>query len=224
MDNIVYLDVETQIPESNQIHDWLLRDIEPDARLKDPTKIKASLLEREAKALTDTPLQPIWGQIGVLCWAQHEDCESAYWGKERDVLNSFNEDMKRLASKLNGRAPVFCGFNLPFDLRFIWTRMLVNRIRPAVSIPHDAPAWSDRIIDLRARLSGSDRMAKGGLQDWVVALGGEPRADDLPGKDVPAALASGDSARVEQAVLHCRMDVNDCIRLHERILKMKPGV
>lgn len=214
MDNLFFIDAETRRPQSQVVRDYVRANGKVDARLKDPAKIEAA----RDKLLADTPLNPLWGELAVVCCEEplglFTHCADGPV-TERDLLAGLNDHLRKRRADLNGRLPHFVGFNVGFDLRFLWTRMLVNGITPAVPIPFDAKPWSGKYTDLRYALTGGDMTAKGTLQDWVVALGGKPREGDIPGKAVPDAIEAG---RMTEVVAHCQLDVRDCVFLHNRLI------
>lgn len=213
---IIYLDVETRRPQSNRIREYLVRGAQAKANLRDPEKIKASLEEAQKRCLDDAPLNPMWAEVAVVAWSDGKTVTSLHEGIESKILSTFNDAMHAAYLDANRRQPVFCGFNISqFDLRLLWTRMLIHGIRPAVNYQHNAKPWSDKVIDLRMQLSGGDRYAKGTLQDWIIAFGGDEREGDIPGAEVPQAIEDG---RIAQVVEHCARDVHDCMWLHQRMM------
>lgn len=217
-ERIITLDVETGWPTSNRIRDYLVREAKPAANLKDPDKIKASLEANQDKAIAQSSLSPLWAEVAVICVNHGEDTIAFHSREngERRVLGMFNCYLSAQKQANNGRSPTFSGFNIAqFDLKLLWTRMMIHGIKPACNLQHDAKPWSDKVQDLRMILSGGDPRAPGTLQDWVVAFGGMPREDDeIPGAEVPQALADG---RLEDVIYHCKQDVAECLWLRNKL-------
>lgn len=212
MDNLIFIDIETRRPQRQSVRDYVQANGKIDARLKDPAKIEAA----RDKLLADTSLNPMWGEVAVICMALADGKVATagdLHGEQRTLSAALRWVTYRMQEK-HGRLPHFVGFNVAFDLRFIWTRALVRGLKPQIPIPYDAKPWSGKYTDLRHVLTGGDSYAKGTLQDWVVALGGTPRENDIPGKDVPDAIEAG---RMDEVIAHCEQDVRDCVWLYEQI-------
>ena len=70
---------------------------------------------------------------------------------ESELLNSINSILNHILSIEHGGVvePIWIGHYITgFDLRFLWKRFIVNRIKPAVRIPYDAKPWEMKYLIL----------------------------------------------------------------------------
>lgn len=204
-------DIETAADESVIP---LLAPMEPDSRLKDPEKIKASVAERTAARLSKLALDPDCCRIvavgctdaeGVIAVNACEDEEA-----EKYAIGFLWNQWA-----IVGHRPV--GFNcVGFDLPVLIQRSRILRVAyPRVTIrKYGSPDCDDLMLDL----------SFGGLTDYhsldfyCRRLALDVPEDYTSGKDIAALVASGDWQAVEA---HCRADVARTYALAQRIY---PGV
>lgn len=78
--------------------------------------------------LRGTSLQPNWGQVFCIGFAQDDQSVDVLIGTEEEILTNFWQMLKK--------AKTIIGHNiLEFDLPFIWKRSIINNIVPPIKYP-----------------------------------------------------------------------------------------
>lgn len=189
-----------------------LEPVTPDARLKDPDKIKADI---EAK--TEARLEKL-----ALDWNVGRVVAFGWWIQDTgtEVWICRNEEDERKALELfwlKQRHRTLVGFNIKgFDLRF-----LVQRSR-YLGVPYpqlDFSKYSRKgIEDLYLLLTfGDGTYDQGAMRRTLTAFCrrfGLPCDDATSGKDIPKLVEAGDWAAVEA---HLRSDVELTVALAKRL-------
>lgn len=154
-----------------------------------------------------------YGEIISMSWAVNGgdiDSMSRMTGEsESDLINAFFDELRPI---LNGRSPFFIGqFVAGFDLKFLFHRCVVLKIKPAFPLPfngrHDKDFYCTQIAwaGFKGRMS-QDNMCK--------ALGIEGKPGDIDGSKVWDFVKAGDVRRVEE---YNRDDVYKVRELHKRL-------
>lgn len=97
-----------------------------------------------------------------------------------------------------------------FDLRFLWKRFVINRLKPAVRIPHDAKPWDKSVYDTCTEWKANSR-DRGDMQ-FICKLLGIDGKDDLDGSKVWDYWKAG---RVDEIAMYCGKDVERVIQIHK---------
>ena len=194
-----------------------LEPVIPDARMKDPEKIKADIEAKTISRMEKLALDWNVGRIVCLGWWTERDglivqpCQNET--EEACAIESFWEDC---------RHRLIVGFNIKaFDLRF-----LVQRSR-YLNIPHpilDFSKYSRKgIHDLYLDLTfGDGTYDQGAMRRTLKAFCkrfGIPCDDGIDGKDIGALVAAGDWDAV---VAHCKSDVELTVALARRLRVIQP--
>ena len=172
----IAFDLET-IADSTVIP--FLPEVEPDTRLKDPEKIKASIAEKTVKRDAELGLNPATSLICCFGYAtaegtghimlKDEQSEKALLVEAWDLLAKFDH---------------FVTFNgISFDVPTLMFHSLKNRIRPAVKISIKKYVIENH-TDVRAVLGNWDGFAKGKLDFFAKMLLGGSGKDGMTGDQV----------------------------------------
>jgi DNA polymerase elongation subunit (family B) len=204
----LYLDIET---------------IPADEKFKDELRLGAGLsrskrreLVQRGQPLTDAEIEALYretalsGEFGrILCIGYRLDPVD----KATQVLTGDEADMLRKFWELASEADLFVGHNvIYFDLRYIYKRSIIHRIKPSREIPtiryRNEPVydtmmawnrWSGELISL-------DKLAR--------ALGLPSSKQELSGEKVYDAYLAGDVDRIYE---YCKGDVDLTRQVHRRL-------
>jgi hypothetical protein len=198
----ISLDIETIRDLTDSIEMRLIDKIEPDARLKDPDKIKASINEKAEAIKAKCALQPLTGKIICVCCL---DVDGAHGGFE-----SCGPDEHRLLEELTTWLAGFDGavrlitFNgRKFDIPYIATRAALLEV---YSDFHWPIGYSAHHFDLR------DVLQDGPLDFWADRFLSAPK--DFEGSEVQGLW---DVGKADLILKHCRDDVAITAALWRRI-------
>lgn len=169
--NTIVFDIETG-PLASVLakpEDWF----EPDGRVSDPAKVRASLMEKAEGAA----LSPITGQILAIGYHDDNGVRTRIFEDEKVIIEEFF-DVARDQINAGGR---LCGWNiLDFDLPFLVFRGLVNRVPVPVALGkyyRGRFQFVESFMDLMLVAQAGKYQAKGYSLDRVA------RAFGLPGKN-----------------------------------------
>ena len=195
-----------------------LEPVTPDARLKDPEKVKADIDAKTAARLEKLALDWNVGRIVALGW----------WTEQHGELYSVcrDEDAERRA--LGGfwataRHMTIVGYNVKgFDLKY-----MIQRSR-YLGVPYpllDLGKYTRKgIVDLFSELTFNDgTYDQGAMRRTLHAFCrrfGLSVDDTVKGADIPSLVAAGDWAAVEA---HVRSDVELTVALARRLGVIQPA-
>jgi hypothetical protein len=205
-----------------------LEQVKVPGNYKDQAKIDAYVdeakeklrAEFEAKAAEDylkTSFDGGAGQVCVVGWAlEDEEPQSTHvdtagmWRSEGEALDAFFTDLAAACRPTNRMR--FIGHNLiAFDLRFIWQRAMVLKIKPPGCFPRDPKPWDDSVFDTMLQWAG----ARGTISmDRLCRTLGLPGKGDISGKDVWPMVQAG---RIEEVAAYCRGDVQRTRAMFKRM-------
>jgi len=97
-----------------------------------------------------------------------------------------------------------------FDLRFIWQRCVLNRLKPVPRIPYDAKPWSDSVFDTCIEWKGNGK-SSGSLNALCKAFGLEGKGD-IDGSKVYDEYLAG---HYQNIIDYCKDDVHKVRELHK---------
>jgi predicted PolB exonuclease-like 3'-5' exonuclease len=165
------------------------------------------------EAMRKTSLDGTYGSICVIAWAIDDGPVASIdtrdeWS-ERDMLAQF-------MSVINGTCtsharPMFIGHNIAFDLRFLWQRCVVHRVKPSPWIPFNAKPWDSNVGDTM-NIWNSDRERRISLDNLCNVLGVPTSKGELDGSKVADAWAAG---QYQEVADYCRADIiatRECYR------------
>lgn len=214
----LYLDIETIPGQHAWIKDRIAETIQPPGNIKKQETIDAWNEEKKPGAIEEQfrkcGLSGTVGEVIAIGWAFNDEPISAMCRTlnepEADLLQTFFEAVHNVTEL---RRPTWIGHYITgFDLRFLWQRCVVNKVKPAVPIPYDAKPWSEEIFDTKHEWTGTQG-GHGSLDEVCLAM-------DIPGKDgfdgsmVYDAVINGEYERIRQYVAD---DVFKVRELHKRM-------
>ena len=149
----VYIDSETLQTEKPDDLAALRANAVAPANLVDAEKIAAAKEKAFTKTWEKTSLDGTYGTLACICFAVEDGPVIALSVEEQteaELLRLFWDRLDKECHDQHGndRSPWFVGFNLPFDLKFIWRRSVVNGVRPTRQFPYNAAPWNNRYTDL----------------------------------------------------------------------------
>lgn len=222
---VIYLDIETTGTESDRIMFHAKSKITAPKNYTDQKKIEAYIERKHDEVWNSTATKGYQGRIACIGVAIGTDSpEILYAEDEATTIRSFLKFVKRITADAYNRPPMFCGFNVRWDLRFIWQRALVNGVElNGTQLWETSKRWdTNNVLDLYWRLSCGEDHASGGLKDWCLALDIETGADDIDGAEVPEAWL--DDLKRKLVLEHCIKDVARCQQIHQRLMELGIGV
>jgi hypothetical protein len=198
----IVLDIET-IPHPSCAH-WL-EPVQPDARLKDPEKIAASILERTAEQLAECSFDPdlyricalgyhVVGQPDPHCFLMRDEFE------ERHGLHQWWEEYRALDRRNEVRLVTFNGlkFDIPGTLR---RAMYLDVHAPDLDLDRYRSPHAN--YDIWWRLTYKGLIKAHGLKFYAKRFG-FTTLDRVNGGDIAQLVKDEDWAAVEA---HCLSDI-----------------
>lgn len=214
MTDTIYIDVETIPDQSPGAKEAAIE------RIKAPSHYgeEAAKKYRDKKGLTaweSTSLQPMYGEIVTVCYTGASGEVTGVQRDPRDLSRSSEAEILGLLwhSLRDYRAcPHFVGWQLGFDLRFLWMRSMICGVRPPWHIPWRAKPWQGLYTDLLYEWAGGE--LEGYKLQTVAKVLGIEMDDTIDGSQVWACVQAG---RMDTVVQHCRSDVLTCWAIHARL-------
>lgn len=99
-----------------------------------------------------------------------------------------------------------------FDLRFIWQRSVVNRVKSEIEIPYKAKPWDNNVFDTCIEWKGTG--SSSGSLDAICKAFGIPGKGDMDGSKVYDAYLAGEYQKILD---YCKDDVEKVRQLHKRM-------
>lgn len=225
----IFLDIET-IPTSRpDVRERIAAEVVPKHKnghvITDEAKAAAWWVEHGQDAIDHevhrTALDGGLGEIVCICaaadnepiehWHRIPGVDSAKaWHGDRTMLGQFFDWLITVSKAW----PTFIGHNIGFDLKFLWRRAVVLKVRPPAPIPYDAPPWKDAYVDTMQMWAGADPRDRVELTRLCEALGIEVD-DDIDGSQVWERWQAGD---IDTIVNHCRTDVERVRECYRRMM------
>lgn len=231
-----YFDIETipaQVPEMiaylraemKADLDAGLDAIRAPANYKDEAKISEyvqaarskMLAEHEASVQAEYLKTSFDGGLGQICaigWAFDNDEPASVQvddltpASEAAMLRTFFDAIKGKPSQ----RVCFIGHNvIGFDLRFVWQRAMVHKIKPPFHFPRDPKPWSETVFDTMLAWSG---LKVGGSMDKLCRVFGIAGKGEMDGSKVWPMVQAG---QIEAVATYCRGDVDRTRQLHKRM-------
>lgn len=211
----IFLDIETIPSQAEGAAERARERIKPPKNYKDPEKIEAYINEKAEEAYLQTSLDGSYGELFCIGFALgdepaqvvYRDFEST---SEKDLLDSFWDI---LGSDLSVGA-TWVGHNvLRFDLRFIWQRSVIHRVRMPHRMPFDASPWSSEVGDTMLMWTG-ERNSYVSLDELLAILGIESK-DAMSGADVWPYIIAG---KEDEVIRHCLRNVEEVREAYNRML------
>jgi len=179
-----YFDIETIQTQRQDFIDDFAVTITPPANIKKAETLKAweedkkpALIE---KAVSESVFDGGMGEIiAFSCAVDDGKIYNAYRTNESteyDLLEAINEIFKVMFFSKHGnydsqqQATWIGHYITGFDLRFLWKRFVINRIKPAVKIPYGAKPWDKEVYDTCIEWKGTSGKDKSSMDFVCKAL------------------------------------------------------
>lgn len=217
----IFCDIETKPTTIPQIVDRLASTVKPPANYKSAEAIAKWWAEngeaQKVEAVNKTALDGTFGRIACIGWAV--DDSGIYVTTDDDERELLVRWASELVNVIEAQLPdphqwdarvTWVGHNLQdFDIRFIWQRCRVNRVRLPFRLPMDRYPKGPWLFDTMKEWSGWGKYVK--QADLELAFGLD-RTDPLTrgGADVAAA-------ELDDVVAHCREDVRLLREIYRRM-------
>lgn len=155
------------------------------------------------ETVSKTSFDGTYGRICCIGWAvDHDEPMAICSANEREVIETF---LAAVHSAADIAGHTFVGHNITsFDLRFLWQRCIINRIKPSSSIPFSAKPW-DRAIGDTMTMWNPERERRISLDRLCKALGVTSSKDDMDGSKVWDTYQAGEYDKI---AAYCKDDVS----------------
>lgn len=211
----IFLDCETIPTEDPAAIADIAAGIKPPANYKKADTIEAWEKNEKtaavAEAILKTAFDGTYGRIIVLGYAVDDAEPVALCGVEGEILAQFFSAVSASAKYVfqsgeGERLLAFVGHNLlGFDLRFLWQRSVINRVKLPSSLMKACKArpWDGMVADTM-QMWHPDRDRRISLEKLCKALGVTTPKTDLDGSKVYEAYKAGE---IERIANYCKGDV-----------------
>lgn len=217
----LFIDIETIPSQKAWVRDEIAKKITHPARMSKPETIKK--WEEESKEseieekLLKTSFDGSVGEIICISYAVNDEKPKSIGrtlnGSEADLLEDFDDCIASAFQVLKTK-PMWIGHNIcEFDLRFLWQRYKVNKVKHAMMIPHAAKPWSNEVFDTYYEWSGSKSKGFGSL-DSLCKIFGLKQKGNFDGSMVWDAVKNGEYDKVFD---YCNDDVERVQELYKLI-------
>ena len=218
----LYIDTETVPTQNKELMDNIRSSIKPPGNYKKQESID-KWIETEGEAAYEaayrkTALSGTTGEIICISYAIDDLEPVNVWRRlsepEDELLRLFFTSLGRGLTDSSGkRKPVWIGHNITgFDLRFIWQRCVINKVKPSIHIPHNSKPWSEDVFDTLFEWTG-DKVAGGSLDKISKAMGYEGKGE-ITGANVWDYVKAG---KEDEVANYCADDVILTRNLYKRM-------
>lgn len=174
---------------------------------------KPALIE---EAYRKTALDGTFGQIvciGFAFDASAIDSVDDQHRNEADVIRAFFDEIDRAYDPSSHTRPRFIGHSIVgFDLRYVWQRAVINRVKVPAWFPYKAKPWDDSVFDTMTEWAGVGKFIGMGKLCKVFGIEGKP--DDIDGSTVWDHYQAGN---IEKIAEYCRGDVERTREIYRRM-------
>ncbi len=215
---LLHNDLETIPAQAEWVKEEIAANIKPPGNIKKPESIEKWHAEKGAAAIEAEWLKTSFnGAVGeIICIGYaFDDEEVRLVGRELgmsegDMLQAFVDDVVRYdtKSKFQWIGHYICGF----DLRFLWKRMIINKITLPFDIPYSAKPWHESVYDTCHEWKGDDN-GYGSLDAVMKCLGMQGKSD-MDGSMVWPEIKAGNYEKVFD---YCKDDVGMARNIHHRL-------
>lgn len=169
----------------------------------------------ETAYLDNAGIIPTYGKIVCISFGYldngQERISSFYGDDEKDIVNKFNELLKKIEKKdfnLSGFRVLY------FDLPWLLHKLYKYGIQPAnIIVTHNKKPWEMRITDMSDDWRSKFAWAFS-FDEMVYELGLESPKDNMNGSEVHKAYWDGN---INDVKVYCEKDVKACIRVSQKI-------
>jgi uncharacterized protein YprB with RNaseH-like and TPR domain len=207
--NELFIDIETRRTADQALIKRLMESVSPPGNYKKAETIaewwKNEGATARLEAVNRTALDGTYGRLASVAWAMNDEAVKCVRGDDELAL------LNAAAIEFRVNTPMdIVAFNGEFDLRFLYQRMVINKI----PVPHPLRHA------LRVREGWIDPMRlwagfKGTIKQTELELAlGISREDAIAGADVGTAIDAGDWGAVEY---HNMCDVENLRAIYRRM-------
>lgn len=221
---IITFDCETVGSEDPAVISEIAAGITPPGNISKVETIAAWEAEKKPalveEAIKKTSFDGGLGRIICIGWAVDDGDPVCTVREEPSMIMSFFDAIKE-AVKLHyhggntKETPIFVGHNITgFDLRFLWQRAVVNKIKPPSAIPFNVKPWEKSIADTML-MWNPERERRTSLDKLCRILGVDSPKSELDGSKVWEYYKAG---RIQEISKYCKSDViatRECYRRME---------
>jgi len=218
--NYLYLDIETIPSQRSEIKQEIAKTIEPPGNMKKADTIAKWEIESKPELIEkkyhDTGLDGNFGEIISIAYTtnNNELIDGTYRKLDEPevaLINWFNQQLEKIAHDI-----ILVGHNIiNFDLRFIFQRSLINRIKPNVIISTNVNnRYNDNFVqDIMLMWGGYSREGWTSLAKMCKAFNIESsKTDEIDGSKVWDFIQAGEYRKVLD---YNKRDVDRVRQLHK---------
>lgn len=164
----------------------------------------------------------LYGEIISIAWAFENEIPSVVFRKngdsEKELLEAFFSWIYGVLHLSPGKPETISQwighYITGFDLRFLFQRCVVNKVKPTVSIPYDAKPWDSKVFDTKIAWSGSTNYSGASSLDKLCKGMGIEGKGELDGSKVYDYWLAG---RIDEIAEYNKQDVVLCREIYKRI-------
>lgn len=160
----------------------------------------------------------VYGRVLSVAWRDTEEVAAMTLGlgveSERELLILFKEALLLMCTRDDGRInqPTFVAHHAPFDLKFLFQRMVINNIEFPINLPFGGWHGKDYFCTSTAWCGRDGRIKQDHL---CKALGIEGKPDDIDGSKVFDVARAGDFKRIQEYNID---DVEKLTKIFNRLI------
>lgn len=214
-----FTDIETIKSLDESVAAQIAETIKPPGNIKKAESIEEWINNEKPKAIEEavakTSLDGTYGQIVCIGYAFNEQPAVTVAGAdEGQLLRLFFDDLESaFAESSTNRTPLFVGHNLTdFDLRFIFHRAVINKVKPPMCFPINPKSWEENIFDTMKYWAGYKGFI--GLDRLAKALGLEGKSTEFTWEHILPAYLRGDFVSIGE---YCKGDVELTRSVYNRL-------
>lgn len=132
----------------------------------------------------------------------------------KSIFTAISDTLTRHGSQV---APYFIGHYVPFDLKFLWHRAVINSVKPNFALPFDGRHGKDYYDNMQAWAGFKGRISQDNL---CKALGMEGKRNEVNSSNVWDFVKAGEIGKVSE---YNKQDVIDVMEVYNRINFISEG-
>ena len=209
----LFFDIETLPTDDPEVIQLLTDRIKPPSNYSKADTIAAWERDEKprliAEAINKTGLDGTYGRVCCAGWAFNDRPVKSAIGDEREVIQSFFDAILGVAGihiegSTMSTSLTVVGHNMrSFDLRFLWKRAIILKLKPPKAIPWQAGYWDERIQDTML-MWDTDQSKRISLDRLCKVLGVKSPKNGFDGSMVADAWARGEKKKI---AAYCEGDV-----------------
>lgn len=217
----LFLDIETIPTQKPNTIEEIRATLSPPGNIKKQETIDKWWLENGEAAIQEkyraTALDSSKGEILTIGWAINDNPVEVLWrdhndAPEEQLIVAFFEKLSEQVS--NRKITQWIGHNIAeFDIRYIWHRCIINRVKPSVELPVHSKPWEGEIFDTMTYWTGhvTKRISQSNL---CKALGIPLDETEIDGSQVWEYAQRGE---FKEIIKHNKNDVENVRNMYKRL-------